>query len=952
MAPRLITFYSYKGGVGRTQAVANVAVELANQGEGRRVVCLDLDLESPGLHSYFRPADGVPWSDREEGGFLELVEGWEIDPAPPELSERLVRCAHPYLRRGEVRVLLAGGMDDAYPARVAGLDWDRLPRREGSSFLEYLRRSLRALEVDDVLIDSRTGITDVASICTFYLPDLVIVLFALHEQGLSGTLRVAQAIRRRMASEAAHRPRELMLVPSRVEETDGDQVERWLRRARQELAELGHLNGDDRLPYDRRAAFGEQIVVDPDGEFADLLRAYRRLVERINALLGEGPVVEQIAEAVADPGVREARRALERLRAVLLAWRQAVERVDAARTPPAVLVERAREQEELAERAHGAWGALLAALWPLARDWDLQLPEPGGAGTLCGWEDRCGAAELVLGRAIDAVEAQMVSIRDRLGRIPDVDAALLEESLAEIRGWLESGARQEVERGLPRVEEQLRRSTLDALLMRGELEVDRLQEVLHAVEARHDWLLERCRSVLVEEDARPEKDRARALRNVLRLGVSLDVIVQPVLWSAYELLCTLATSPEEQLDLFSEIGERLWSDTWARALDEGLSPDDLGVGEEAERQLSLLDELELGALDSLQEKIGARILALAGEPGRPSPKLCALFARRRGEAILRRALLDLAPAGGDRALRALGLWLRETGDLDPRLLRAFVSTLEGQGWVAEAFLALIATQRRSATVEGPDSHRLLRTLTLKVIAKEARLGVCSPGLLAVPEVDRAWSGHDAGPALALLGAGWRARTEYRLGRGLFTLHQRQSTTHPELKRWLEFERDPGWELETFSRVEGLIREMELGIDEIRAHHDWKNAGQKYQDGFRAWWRARLAQMQADRRPPGEVEVELRRADPDVVAGEVQRHWRQQNVILKNPEGSAWKNLKGGFDEVKRRAQALNRLRESAPDRSLNDLVEIARVHARAQEALRSTLEGDGPELSLLREMFA
>src|SRR5256885_4052692 len=50
---QIITFYSYKGGTGRTMTVANVAWILASN--GYRVLAVDWDLESPGLHRYFHP---------------------------------------------------------------------------------------------------------------------------------------------------------------------------------------------------------------------------------------------------------------------------------------------------------------------------------------------------------------------------------------------------------------------------------------------------------------------------------------------------------------------------------------------------------------------------------------------------------------------------------------------------------------------------------------------------------------------------------------------------------------------------------------------------------------------------------------------------------------------------------------------------------------------------------
>jgi cellulose biosynthesis protein BcsQ len=47
----VITFYSWKGGVGRTMALANTAVQLARK--GNRVLMVDWDLEAPGLINYF-----------------------------------------------------------------------------------------------------------------------------------------------------------------------------------------------------------------------------------------------------------------------------------------------------------------------------------------------------------------------------------------------------------------------------------------------------------------------------------------------------------------------------------------------------------------------------------------------------------------------------------------------------------------------------------------------------------------------------------------------------------------------------------------------------------------------------------------------------------------------------------------------------------------------------------
>ena len=70
------TFYSFKGGVGRTMALVNVAVELAQR--GRRVLAVDFDLEAPGLDTFkvFR-------SRKKRSGIVDFVtEYLEAGRAP------------------------------------------------------------------------------------------------------------------------------------------------------------------------------------------------------------------------------------------------------------------------------------------------------------------------------------------------------------------------------------------------------------------------------------------------------------------------------------------------------------------------------------------------------------------------------------------------------------------------------------------------------------------------------------------------------------------------------------------------------------------------------------------------------------------------------------------------------------------------------------------------------
>src|SRR6516162_3614529 len=65
---KIVTFYSYKGGTGRSMTLANVAWILASA--GKRVLAVDWDLEAPGLHRYFSPF----LSDKDLTGSEGLID--------------------------------------------------------------------------------------------------------------------------------------------------------------------------------------------------------------------------------------------------------------------------------------------------------------------------------------------------------------------------------------------------------------------------------------------------------------------------------------------------------------------------------------------------------------------------------------------------------------------------------------------------------------------------------------------------------------------------------------------------------------------------------------------------------------------------------------------------------------------------------------------------------------
>ena len=227
----IITFYSYKGGVGRTFSLANVAVLLAQW--GFRVLCIDWDLEAPGLHLYFESRIGAP-----KRGLVEMISAFK---AHGEVKwQDYLTNVDGVSKAGELSLICAGQLSDDYFERMQALVWpDLYDKYKFGVVLEDWRQEWKA-NYDFVLIDSRTGITDIGGICTVQLPDILVMLATANQQNLDGLKRVAQSIQRQRDRFPFDRAQLLMLpVVSRFEtRVEYERGQEWLDKFAQELKPL------------------------------------------------------------------------------------------------------------------------------------------------------------------------------------------------------------------------------------------------------------------------------------------------------------------------------------------------------------------------------------------------------------------------------------------------------------------------------------------------------------------------------------------------------------------------------------------------------------------------------------------------------------------------------------------------------------------------------------------
>lgn len=227
-----VTFYSYKGGVGRTLALASVATELAVQ--GRHVVAWDLDLEAPGLHHKLQPSTAL------KQGFVDLVHSFRFgQPAPPSLEPYLVPVKLPAGAAGSLRVLAAGASDhDTYWRKLVGISWQDLfygGAAAGVPFLLGIQERIRdELGADFLLIDSRTGVTELGGAALTLLPDTIVALGAYNTEnfeGLRAVLRATLRARREAAGVSDGPSAQLRVLPvlTRIPEADTDEEAELVR---------------------------------------------------------------------------------------------------------------------------------------------------------------------------------------------------------------------------------------------------------------------------------------------------------------------------------------------------------------------------------------------------------------------------------------------------------------------------------------------------------------------------------------------------------------------------------------------------------------------------------------------------------------------------------------------------------------------------------------------------
>jgi TIR domain/NACHT domain/CobQ/CobB/MinD/ParA nucleotide binding domain len=292
----VVTFYSFKGGVGRSMALANVAEILADMGYS--VLVCDWDLEAPGLEQFLCSDEGEAADRLGNPGIIDLVEEYKRTLARPPLTANgdLTDAAQfsivggVPLRRpstyaklvprsgrtsaGSIRLLSAGRRggerEGDYTKAVRDSDWTEFyDKWAGGAYFEFLRQDLQSA-AKIVLIDSRTGVTELGGVATHLLCDVVVLFSAANRQNVRGTEWMADILSGApLQEQRQNRPLSIIPTAARIEIIAESKLltpflidfkQRFARRVPAALGEPQAFLENSVIPYAPLFSFEETVV--------------------------------------------------------------------------------------------------------------------------------------------------------------------------------------------------------------------------------------------------------------------------------------------------------------------------------------------------------------------------------------------------------------------------------------------------------------------------------------------------------------------------------------------------------------------------------------------------------------------------------------------------------------------------------------------------------------------
>ncbi len=232
----IITFYSFKGGTGRTFALVNTGVLLARSGK-KKVLLIDWDLDAPGLDRYLEPY--LKEDDKIKEGLIDLINEFRrelskqgIDASDGTIVSGLIeRIIEKYMidislePDSSLYYIKAGLMNDKYSGKVQNFKWRHFFKKFPDFFTQFA--GYLSERFDYVMIDARTGHTDIGGICTMLMPEKLVLVHTMNNQSIDGVIDIAKKAIEYRGNSNDLRPLIIFPLPSRIDLDEKELHEEW-----------------------------------------------------------------------------------------------------------------------------------------------------------------------------------------------------------------------------------------------------------------------------------------------------------------------------------------------------------------------------------------------------------------------------------------------------------------------------------------------------------------------------------------------------------------------------------------------------------------------------------------------------------------------------------------------------------------------------------------------------
>ena len=172
----ILSIHSYRGGTGKSTLTANIAVALAQL--GHRVVTVDLDLSSPGLHVIFEVTQSL--LKRTLNDFM--YKRCELEECVLDLTNHLG------LANGSL-MFIGSSMKPEEIAQLMKKDY------EESLFKHIASQLSKVFDIDYLIFDTHPGLVE-DTLLAVLSSDLSFLVMRMDRQDISGTFLLTKVLRK------------------------------------------------------------------------------------------------------------------------------------------------------------------------------------------------------------------------------------------------------------------------------------------------------------------------------------------------------------------------------------------------------------------------------------------------------------------------------------------------------------------------------------------------------------------------------------------------------------------------------------------------------------------------------------------------------------------------------------------------------------------------------------